>query len=172
MKAKQFVDKFEMQKHPEGGYFKETYRAEEWVQQAHLPERFTGDRSFCTAIYFLLEGTQFSAFHRIKSDELWHFYYGTALHIYVIAPDGKFELIKLGSDVIQGEVFQAVVKAGCWFASASALQMPETDSFSFVGCTVSPGFNFADFELAEPDRLAELFPEQSALIKRFCRGLE
>src|SRR5690242_1589867 len=129
--AQYFVDKFQMQLHPEGGWFKETYRSDEIILGEHLPNRYSDGRSFCTAIYFLLEGNQFSSFHRIKSDEMWHFYSGGALNVYVIDENGNSDIIRLGNDPEKGEVFQAVVKAGCWFASAPA----EEHSFSLVGCT-------------------------------------
>ncbi len=163
--AKYFVEKFRMQLHPEGGWFKETYRSDEIILKEHLPNRFSDGRSFCTAIYFLLEGQQFSSFHRIKSDELWHFYAGEALHVFVIDEQGKLEIIKLGSNPEEGEVFQAVVKAGCWFASQPA----KHHSFSLVGCTVAPGFDFADFELAQADVLTKEFPEHKTLINKLCR---
>lgn len=154
-----------MQAHPEGGYYKQTYRSAELIDGKHLPSRFNGDRVFSTAIYFLLELTQFSAFHRIKSDELWHFYYGNSLHIYVIEPGGRLDIIKLGNKPGNGESFQAVVKAGCWFASKPVSE----EGFSFVGCTVAPGFDFADFELAEVTQLTSEYPQHKDLIVRLCR---
>jgi hypothetical protein len=165
MDASYFVEKYQMQPHPEGGFFRETYRSEEKIKKDSLPERFLGDRNFGTAIYFLLESHHFSAFHRIQSDEMWHFYYGSPLHIYVIAPSGELSLIKLGQNPENGEVFQAVVPYGSWFASEPA----KPHSFSLVGCTVSPGFDFADFELASASTLGSLFPQHKTLIKRLCR---
>ena len=163
--ANYFVEQYKMQLHPEGGWFKETYRSDEIVLKEHLPNRFSDGRSFCTAIYFLLEGEQFSAFHRIKSDEMWHFYAGEALNVFVIDERGKLEVIKLGNNPDKGEVFQAVVKAGCWFASQPAKE----HSFCFVGCTVAPGFDFADFELAKANVLAKEFAEHEVLIRKLCR---
>lgn len=159
------VERFQMMPHPEGGYFKEMYRSGELIRKESLPERFTGDRHFSTAIYFLLEQGNFSAFHRIQSDECWHFYAGHSLHVHIIHQDGKYELIRLGDKIADGEVFQAVVPAGCWFASETA----PGGLFSFVGCTVAPGFDFADFELAEGEILGAQFPSQHALIMRLCR---
>ncbi len=165
LSANQLVAYFKMLPHPEGGYYKETYRSEELITHNALPQRFTGDRSFSTAIYFLLEKGNFSGFHKIQSDESWHFYAGQTLHVYVLHNNGNLEIIKLGSDILNGEVFQAVVPAGCWFASEPA---PDTD-FSFVGCTVAPGFDFADFELAKAADLNKQFPQHEALINRLCR---
>ncbi len=159
----QLVAHFRLLPHPEGGYYKETYRSAEQVNKECLPEGFEGPRSLSTAIYFLLTKGNFSAFHRILSDECWHFYQGASLHVYVISPDGKLEIIRLGNDPFAGEVFQAIVPAGCWFASES------TGDFSLVGCTVSPGFDFRDFELAFADELTNLYPQHDATIRRLCR---
>ena len=162
---KDLITKYQLLPHPEGGYYKETYRSNVLINKEALPEDFGGDRNCSTAIYFLLEQGNFSAFHRIKSDESWHFYAGQALLIYVIDQEGKFETIKLGNDILNGEVFQAVVPANSWFASEPA----PTSSYSFVGCTVSPGFDFADFELATKEELSKLYPTEIDLITRLCR---
>jgi predicted cupin superfamily sugar epimerase len=159
------VQQFNLARHPEGGYYRETYRAAETIMQSALPGRFTADRVFATAIYFLLEQGNFSAFHRIKSDECWHFYAGQSLYVHVLHQAGEYELIRLGADIAAGEVFQAVVPAGAWFASETA----PGGSFSLVGCTVSPGFDFADFELAAGTALASQFPVQAQLISRLTR---
>ena len=165
LSANDLVAYFKMLPHPEGGYYIETYRSEELIAHNTLPQRFIGDRNFSTAIYFLLEKTNFSGFHKIQSDECWHFYAGQTLQVYVLHHDGNLQIIKLGSDIINGEVFQAVVPATCWFASEPA---PDTD-FSFVGCTVAPGFDFADFELAKAIDLIKQFPQHETLIKRLSR---
>ena len=126
----QLVEFYQLQPHPEGGFFKETYRSTEKIPLQGLPVRFDGDRSFSTAIYFLLPAGHFSAFHRIKSDELWHFYTGDPLHIYVINHDGTITTIKLGADILNGETMQAVVNAGCWFASRPV----KNTGYCFVFC--------------------------------------
>lgn len=151
--------------HPEGGWFKETYRSGLVIPTNDLPGGFAGDRNCSTAIYFLLTGSNFSAFHRIKSDELWHFYAGDALNVYVITETGKLEIIRLGNDLEKGEVFQTVVKAGCWFASQPA----DENTFSLVGCTVAPGFDFNDFELAKREDLIKDFPQHKTVIEKYCR---
>lgn len=161
----EIVAHFQLNPHPEGGYYKETYRSSEMIEQEALPARFDGDRPFATAIYFLLDQGNFSGFHRIKSDETWHFYAGDPLLVYVIHPNGSLETIGLGQNIMAGEIFQATVPAGCWFASEPA---PES-RFSFVGCTVSPGFDFMDFELAEFNSLAIQYPQHSSLLQRLCR---
>ena len=115
--AAYLIEKLQLKPHPEGGYFAETYRSEETISKQYLPKRFAGTRNYSTAIYFLLEGAQFSALHRIKSDEVWHFYAGDRLNVHVIEPGVTLQIIKLGADLARGDTLQAVVKAGCWFGS-------------------------------------------------------
>ena len=157
--ARYFVDRLKLEPHPEGGYFAETYRSEDIISAGALPQRFNAGRNTSTAIYFLLEGHQFSAFHRIKSDELWHFYYGIPLLVYIIHPEGKLEVVKLGNNPEDCN-FQGTVKAGCWFASRPINE----EGFSLVGCTVAPGFDFNDFELAGTE-LADEYPQHRELIE-------
>jgi len=152
--------------HPEGGYYRETYRSAESIPAAGLPTRFQGERNFSTAIYFLLGPGDFSAFHRIQSDETWHFYTGSsALAIHVILPDSSYRLIRLGPMTDLGETFQATVPAGAWFASEPC----EASGFALVGCTVAPGFDFLDFEMADGQRLAQEHKGLSELIRRLSR---
>jgi len=159
-KAKFIANKFQMLPHPEGGYFKEMYRSDEEIIQEHLPDRYVGKRKFSTAIYFMLAGEQFSALHRIKSDEMWHFYTGSSLTVYVIDETGNLSEIKLGTDFEKGEIPQAVVKRNCWFGA----KINEKDSYSLVGCTVAPGFHFDDFEMGDRKKLIELFPQHKEVI--------
>ena len=156
---------FDLQPHPEGGWYRQTYKSSESVAASALPERFEGQRSFSTVIYFLLEKGNFSAFHRIKSDECWHFYSGDPLLIYIIRPGGILDTIPLGNNIDKGHHFQYIVPANCWFASRPA---PES-GYCFVGCTVSPGFEFEDFELAKANELIALYPNHSDLIRELCR---
>ena len=163
--VQELIKRFGLLPHPEGGYYKETYRSAESIPKDSLPGRFTGNRNFSTAIYFLLEEGSFSAFHRIRSDECWHFYAGGTLLVHIINPNGKLETVNLGNDTNRGETFQYVVPAGCWFASEPA----PGSIFSFVGCTVAPGFDFTDFELAEANELIKQYPQYPEMIKRLCR---
>ncbi|QIP11929.1 cupin domain-containing protein [Spirosoma aureum] len=165
MTAAYFVRAFTMQPHPEGGYFAETYRSSETIPQSALPDRFTGSRTFGTAIYFLLESHHVSALHRIQADEIWHFYAGGPLEVFVISPAGELNVIRLGSNIDQGDVFQAVVPAGCWFGSKPA----DGSAFSLVGCTVAPGFDFADFEMAEQDTLLQAYPQHREVIEKLSK---
>lgn len=162
-RPEELIKSYGLSVHPEGGFYKETYRSGEVIPQDALPLRFGGSRLFSTAIYFLLLKGNFSAFHRIQSDECWHFYEGDALLVHVLDPKQGYRLIRLGSNAAAGEVYQAVVPAGCWFASET------TGTYSLVGCTVAPGFDFADFELATVNALAEAYPEQAKLVHRLCR---
>jgi len=163
--VQQLIEKYQLLPHPEGGYYSRTYASEDLIAASALPERFDADRLISTAIYFLSDGKNFSAFHRIKSDELWHFYAGDGLQIYVIHPDGRGEILKLGNDLSNDFSFQHVVKAGCWFASKPITE----NGFSFAGCTVAPGFDFADFELAEKKQLQKEYPQHNKWIETFCR---
>lgn len=163
-RIKELIHKFDLQPHPEGGWYKQTYKSEERIPSEALPGRFGGDRTFGTAIYFLLEQGNFSAFHRIRSDECWHFYDGDALLIYVIFPGGELEIVSLGKNLEKGESFQYVVPANCWFASRPA---PGSE-YCFVGCTVSPGFEFEDLDLANAGELGKIYPQHAELIKELC----
>ncbi len=161
----QYIQHYSLLPHPEGGWYKQTYKSKEVISAAALPERFSGNRPFSTAIYFLLEPGNFSAFHRIKSDECWHFYAGGPLLVHVLLPDGTLQTVTLGNDTAKGQLFQYVVPAHCWFASEPA----PGSAFSFVGCTVAPGFDFADLELADATALAGLYPQHEWLIRQLCR---
>ena len=165
-KIQALINHYNLLRHPEGGFYRQTYAAAEQISKEALPERFEGSRSFSTAIYFLLPFGNFSAFHRIKSDEVWHFYEGCPLNIHVIHPNGDYECLKLGSNMIDGESYQLVVPANAWFASEP---VGDAGSFALVGCTVAPGFDFADFELAEADILVEQYPNHEQLIRSFTR---
>lgn len=161
----QLIQQFQLLPHPEGGWYKETYKSTELIAANALPQRFSGGRAFSTAIYFLLERGNFSAFHRIKSDECWHFYAGGPLEVFILTSDGQLTIISLGNAIEEGQQFQYVVPANCWFASRPARE----SSFSFVGCTVAPGFDFADFEMATAEILSAEYPDYSELIMSLCR---
>ena len=160
-----WIEKLRLEPHPEGGYFRQTYRSGVVIAREALPAGFSGARAASTAIYFLLEGKNFSAFHRLQSDELWHFYAGEQLVVHVIEPDGNYFRILLGRDLDGGQVLQGVVRAGCWFASHVA----DWNSFSVVGCTVAPGFDFEDFEMGKREELDERYPQHRELIERLTR---
>ena len=157
-----WIETLDLQRHPEGGYYRETYRSTEDVSAEALPDRFPGARSLSTAITFLLPGNEFSALHRIRSDEVWHHYAGSALTVHVIDPDGTYRQMKLGKDPQAGEGPQSTVPAGCWFGAT----VDDGGSCALVGCTVSPGFDFEDFELAVRSDLVERYPQHRSIIER------
>ncbi|MFD2565434.1 cupin domain-containing protein [Aquimarina rubra] len=163
--VEEIVARLHMKPHPEGGFYKETYRSDGIIPKAVLKEGFSGDRNYCTAIYFLLTSENFSAFHRIKQDEMWHFYGGSSLYVHVITAEGEYIKHTVGMNLDQGETPQLVVSAGCWFASS----VKDVEGYSFVGCTVSPGFDFEDFELASKDDLVSQYPDHSEIIMQYTR---
>ena len=158
--ANYWIDKLELQLHPEGAYFKETYRSKE-----NLINKNGKLRSAATGIYFLITGDNFSAFHKIQSEEIWYFHGGSPLSVYVLLPNGELDILQIGNDIDKGQTPQAVVPAGCWFASK--VQVP--NSYSFVGCTVTPGFDFEDFVLANRQELIDEYPAHHDLIKQLTR---
>jgi uncharacterized protein len=160
-----WITKLDLKAHPEGGYFRQSYVSEVVIAQQALPDGFSGARPASTAIYFLLEGDNFSAFHRLRSDEMWHFYAGSALAVHVIDPAGGYSSIVLGNDPRAGQVFQALVKARCWFAS----HLADWEGWALVGCTVAPGFDFEDFEMGKREELNARYPQHREVIKRLTR---
>jgi len=164
--ARYWIEKLRLEPHPEGGYFRQTYKSELVIAREALPAGYSGARAVSTAIYFLLEGKNFSAFHRLRSDEVWHFYAGSALVVHVIDPASEYSSILLGKDTETGQVFQAAVPAGCWFAS----QVEDGKGWALVGCTVAPGFEFEDFEMGKREELTGRYPQHRELISRLTRG--
>ena len=162
--AQSYIQALQMQPHPEGGFFRESYRSEQTMALS-TPGGAALQRNVCTAIYFLLEAGNFSAFHRIKSDEIWHFYAGQALEVLELLPSGELRCTRLGPDILRGELPQYVVPANTWFASRVA----DGGTFSLVGCTVAPGFDFADFRLARREELLEIFPQHRQIITELTR---
>lgn len=156
----ELIRRFDLKPHPEGGFFSETYRSAQRVERVEG----SGDtRSASTAIYYLLCDGAHSAWHRIRSDEVWHFYAGEPLNVHVIDASGALVTHTLGNPLTHpGAVFQAVVPAGLWFAA----QCADPASFAFVGCTVAPGFEFSEFELADVEALKAAHPQHAELIGR------
>jgi predicted cupin superfamily sugar epimerase len=163
--AKRWIERLGLRPHPEGGWFRETYRSAERIAREALPARFGGDRSIATAIYYLLEGSDLSALHKIRSDEGWHFYDGSPLTLHLIAPDGAYSARRLGRDPDAGLEPQALAPAGYFFAAT----VDEPGSYSLVGCTVAPGFDFADFEMPSRQELVRLFPQLRDAVERLTR---
>jgi len=164
--AAYWIEKLGLEAHPEGGHYRQTYRADLVLAKESLPAGFKGARAASTAIYFLLQGEEFSALHRLRSDEVWHFYVGSPLVVYVIDEGGRYSEILLGSDAEAGEVLQAVVKAGCWFGA----RVRDGRGFALVGCTVAPGFEFEDFEMGKREELVREYPQHRGVIEGLTRG--
>jgi predicted cupin superfamily sugar epimerase len=162
--ARYWIEQLKLEPHPEGGYYRETYRATETFAAAALPSKFPGNRSFCTAIVYLLEANDFSAFHRIRSDETWHFYGGDPLEVHVLA-EGRHRCVTLGRQPHHQQQLQWTVQANTWFAS----RPQRGGRYSLVGCTVSPGFDFEDFEMATAAQLTREFPQHTQLIREMTR---
>jgi hypothetical protein len=164
-RIEELIRHFELKEHPEGGYFKETYRSPGLIGREALGPDFSGDRNYATAIYFLLTSENFSAFHRIRQDEIWHFYEGAPVRLHVLRQNGTYREVILGNDLDGSQYYQYVVQAGDWFAS----EVSEPDSYSLVGCTVAPGFDLDDFEMASQEELAARYPFAIELISRLTR---
>ncbi len=160
--ARKLIQHLQLAPHPEGGYFRQTYCSSELIAAAALPERYNSDRAFSTAIYFLLPGDQVSRLHRLRSDEVWHFYEGNGLRLHLFEETGVYRELRLGAQRSENEEFQVVVPAETWFGVTVA----EHHGFALVGCTVAPGFQFSDFTMAGAEKLRDRFPEHRELIGR------
>lgn len=155
MDADYLINKLELVRHPEGGYFKETYRSADFIINSEKKSR-----NLSTAIYFLLENTDKSHFHRIKSDELWFFHEGNPLEILYIE-NGILKRTILGNDLSAGHQAQAIIPANTWFGS----RILNGKGYGLVSCTVSPGFDFQDFEMAKKVNLYAEFPDLQEIIE-------
>lgn len=165
MNKLEIIAKLDLQPHPEGGFFKETYRSEAEISRDQLGEEYSGNRNYSTSIYFLLTSEDHSNFHRIKQDEIWHFYEGSPIRLHTISEDGVHNSHIIGRDILKDELPQLVVKGGDWFAA----EVITKGEFSLVGCTVAPGFSFEDFELPPRNELLEKFPQHHDLITKFTK---
>lgn len=156
--ADYWIKKLNLLPHPEGGFFKESYRSDELISSEALPNRYNSARTFSTQIYFMLVKGNHSSFHRIESDETWHFYDGSPVTIWLLSEEGGLMEVRLGLD--ENSDPQFTVPKGCWFAA----EVVGDGDFSLVGCSVAPGFDFADFEMAKRESLYEKFPFE--IVKR------
>jgi predicted cupin superfamily sugar epimerase len=162
--AQEWIDALALTAHPEGGWFREVYRAAEQIPHAALPPRFAGPRAFSTAIYFLLRAGEVSALHRIASDEGWHHLDGDPLTLHTISPEGRYTTTQLGRDPANGVLPFAVVPAG-WLFGASVER-----GHALVSCTVAPGFDFADFQMPPRAALEAAFPHLMDVIRTLTRS--
>lgn len=166
MNADFWINKLGLSNHPEGGYFREVYRSDELIKNEDLPNRFNSGRNFSTSIYFLLNQKQISSFHKLKSDEIWHFYTGSPITIHIISNNGNYKELKLGLNFNSGENPQIIIPHNNWFAA----ELLDKSYFSLIGCTVAPGFDFSDFFLGKRKDLTEMFPQHQDLIKRLTNN--
>lgn len=157
-----WIKKLRLKKHPEGGFYREIFRSPESIRSGCLPRRFKERRSLAASILFLLPGNQISALHRLKADEIWHFFAGSPLTLHVLTPAGQYRTIRLGPE----SHFQSVVPHGCWFGAT----VSQASSFALVGCTTAPGFDFQDFELASRQRLLSRYPRHRRIIRKLTRA--
>jgi len=158
--ADQLIALLDLKPHPEGGYYVETYRSSEAISEESLPSRYKGRRCFGTAIYYLLTAQTFSAMHRVRSDEIFHFYSGDPVEMLQLSPDGSGRVAILGSDVLNGMQPQVVVDRGVW----QGARLLEGGKFALLGTTVSPGFEFTDYESGHREELAKSYPQFRELI--------
>ena len=155
------IESLHLAPHPEGGFFLETYRSPLTLNELL---QFEGKRSCSTAIYYLLTSETRSHLHQIKSDEVWHFYKGSSLVIHMLSHEGVYSKKTLGPNLAEGESFQFVVPAGVWFGA----EVVKGGDYCLVGCTVSPGFDFSDFKLANRSEMLSLYPQHAEFLEEFC----
>lgn len=148
--AAYYISRFNLQPHPEGGYFAPAYRSEEIIAAKR------GTRNLYSSIYFLIEKDSPSRFHRLQTDEIWHLYDGS-LTLHTITEKGDYNQTRMGDE--ENPIFQFRIEKNTWMAA-------ETDSFAFFGCTLSPGFDFEDFEMGRKKDLLDKFPKLNDLIHR------
>lgn len=162
---KEIINKLDLAPHPEGGFYKETYRSEGFVQKDSLSEVYSDKRNYSTCIYFVITSESFSAWHKIHQEEIWHFYLGSSITIHLISPEGEYSSIILGNDISKGEIPQYIVQGEWWFA----VTVNTENSYALTGCTVAPGFDFNDFILPTRKELIEIFPHLNQEITLLTR---
>ncbi len=153
-KAQTLIERLSLRPHPEGGYYRETFRSSEHIERDALPCRYDGARSFGTAIYYLLTAETFSAIHRVKTDEVWHFYCGDSVEILQLSSSGSGLLTTLGISIERGMRPQVVVPRGTW----QGARLVEGGEYALLGTTLAPGFEFTDFQLGCRDELLSAYP--------------
>ena len=156
-KVEKLIQSLNLSPHSEGGYFRETYRS---TETAYISPKYQGLRNLNTAIYYLLTKNDISKFHKLKCDEMWHYYDGGILSVYILNRQGKLEVIELGNGN-----FQVLVKKEQWFAARVT-----QGEYVLCGCTTAPGFEYSDFEVAEKETLLNQFPEYEKFLMNFFNG--
>ena len=157
--AQYWIERLELVRHMEGGFYRQIYASKKQCQEH-------GNRNLATCIFYLLDGNDFSAFHKINGDEIWHFLIGSSLTIYIFnEKDSKLKIVKLGKDLDKGENLQVIINEGNWFAA----EVNDKSAFTLVGCTVIPGFEFKNFKLAEKKSLLLKFPSYKRIIEKLAK---
>ncbi len=164
LKAEEVISYLGLAPHPEGGYFKETYQSDDKIPADGLPSRYGAERHISTAIYYMITRDNFSAIHRVLSDEVYHYYLGDSVMMLLLYPDGHGEKVILGRDITRGQHPQFLVPRGVW----QGICLVEGGSFGLMGTTVAPGFDFRDFEFGNRQELLEKYPEYAVLIQRLA----
>ncbi|WP_449538704.1 cupin domain-containing protein [Ferdinandcohnia sp. Marseille-Q9671] len=159
--AQYYISKLGLKPHPEGGFYKNTYASDVTIE---VEQNRAKTRNLFTSIYFLLRFEDISHFHRLQSDELWYYHGGSSLTVHIIDENGEYTEAKLGLNLDQGEVPQVLVPKHSIFGSS----VKEEDTFSLVGCMVSPGFDFEDFKLFTQDELLKEYPQYDAIIRKLA----
>lgn len=160
--AQRLIETLGLRPHPEGGFFRETWRSNLTTTLQGGPGGPEGSRSLGTAIYYLLSGDEVSKLHRLKADEVWHLYSGGPLALHLLDDRRGCRTLQLGDRTSHGPVFQTTVPGGCWFGAS----LPVADSFALAGCTLAPGYDHADFELGDRTHLLKLFSDHEEMIRR------
>ncbi|MFD1673269.1 cupin domain-containing protein [Alicyclobacillus fodiniaquatilis] len=165
MNAREWITQLDLAPHPEGGFYRETYHANHWLHDELTLQTYDGKRRTATSIYFLLEGHDVSRFHRLKSDELWYFHTGSALTVHVIDPKGTYQTHALGLSPAGKQAPQLCIPREHIFGAT----VDDPDGFALVSCMVSPGFDFADFELFDRAVLLKMHPQHEQIINRLTK---
>jgi len=165
--AQDIIKRFHLKPHPrEGGFFVETYRSADALAKHTLPTHYDGPRSVCTCIYYMLTDTSFSEIHRLRGDEIFHFYFGDPVEMLNLNPDGSGKVIRLGTDLEAGEVPQVVVPGGVWQGS----RLIDGGDVALMGCTMAPGFDYGDYEPGPREELTIKYPDFQYLIRELTHG--
>ena len=160
--SKYWIDKFELSKHPEGGYFKEIYRCNEKISSKELNNNFEGTRNLATSIYYLLESNDVSLFHRLISDEIWYYHYGSSVTIHCFSPKGEYYTLLVG---VETENLQVIIPKETIFG----VTVNTENSYCLLGCVVTPGFDFSDFEMIERNYLLDKYPQEKEIILKLTK---
>jgi hypothetical protein len=166
LEAEDIIKKLGLKPHPnEGGFFAESFRSEEIIGRDNLPDRYSSDRACSTCIYYMLTRETFSALHRLKTDEIFHFYLGDPVSMLLLYPNGHSKILTLGHDIMAGQQLQAVVLKNVWQGSF----LNEGGKYALMGTTMAPGFDFDDYEHADKYELIEKFPDRKQMIERLTK---